>query len=43
VGVGPAWSIADQTVTASAAITRDPKTERRIVSFNTVLLLTRES
>jgi hypothetical protein len=39
VGVGPAWATADQTVTASAAITRGPTTERRIIEFDTVLLL----
>jgi hypothetical protein len=41
VGVNPAWATADQTVTASAGITRDPTTEQRIVAFNTVLLLVR--
>jgi hypothetical protein len=39
VGPGPAWATADQTVTASATITRDPTTEQRIVAFNTALLL----
>jgi hypothetical protein len=38
-GVGPAWATAAQTVTASAAITRGTTTERRIVRFDTVLLL----
>ena len=37
VGVGPAWATADQTVTVSATITRDPTTERRIVAFDTAL------
>jgi hypothetical protein len=36
VAVGPAWATADQTVTASATITRDPTTERRIAAFDTV-------
>ena len=39
VGTGPAWATADQAVTASATITRDPTTERRIVAFDMVLLL----
>ncbi len=39
VGTGPAWATADQAVTASATITRDPKIERRIVAFDMVLLL----
>jgi hypothetical protein len=39
VGPGPASATADQTVTASAAITRGPTTERRIVVFDTALLL----
>jgi hypothetical protein len=39
VGVGPAWATADQTVTASATMTRDPTTERRNVAFDTVLPL----
>ena len=37
MGVGPAWATADQTVTVSAAITRDPTTDRRIVAFGTLL------
>ena len=36
VGVGPAWATADQTVMANAAMTRDPTTKRRIVTFSTV-------
>ncbi len=43
VGVGPAWPTADQNVTASATITSDPKTERRIGTFDTVLLLAFEA
>ena len=39
VGVGPAWATADQTVTASATITNGPTMERRIVAFDTGLLL----
>ena len=39
VGIGPAWATADQTVTASATITRDPTTERRFVAFDTARLL----
>jgi hypothetical protein len=39
VGVDPAWATADQTVTASAIITRETTTERRIVAFDTLLLL----
>jgi hypothetical protein len=39
VGVVPAWATADQTVTASATITRDPTTERRIVAFDTAASL----
>jgi len=39
VGTGPAWATADQAVTASATITRDPTTKRRIVAFDMVLLL----
>jgi hypothetical protein len=35
VGVGPAWATDDQTVTASATITKGPTTERRIVAFDT--------
>jgi hypothetical protein len=45
VGVGaggPAWATADQTVTASARITRKPTTEGRIVSFDMVLPLMSE-
>ena len=34
VGTGPAWATADQAVTASATITRDPTTKRRIVAFD---------
>ena len=36
VGGGPAWATADQTMTATTAITRHPTTERRIVAFDTV-------
>jgi hypothetical protein len=43
VGVGPAWATADQAVTATATIASDPKTERRIVAFGTVLLLAFEA
>ena len=43
VGVGPAWATAGKTVTASATITRNPTTERRIVAFDTVLLLVCEA
>ncbi len=43
VGVGPAWATADQTVTASATIMRGPTTKRRIVAFDTVLLLAFEA
>jgi hypothetical protein len=39
VAVGPAWATADQTVTESATITRDPTTERRVVAFDTVASL----
>ena len=42
-GTGPAWATTDQAVTASATITRDPKTERGIVAFDTVLPLVRET
>jgi hypothetical protein len=38
VAVGPAWATADQTVTASATITRDPTTEWRIIAFDAVAL-----
>jgi hypothetical protein len=41
--VGPAWATADQTVTESAKITRNPTTERRIVAFGMVLPLMRET
>ena len=43
VGGGPAWATADQTITGSATITSDPKTERQIVAFGTVLLLAFEA
>ena len=36
VGSGPAWATGDQTMTASATMTRDPTTERRIVALDTV-------
>jgi hypothetical protein len=39
VGVGPASAKSDQTVTASATMTRDPTTGRRIVAYGTMLLL----
>jgi hypothetical protein len=38
VGVGPAWAIADQIVTISAAMTRVPMVGRRVVVFDTVPL-----
>ena len=43
VGAGPAWATADQTVTAIATMTRVPTAGRRIVAFDTVLLLMRET
>jgi hypothetical protein len=43
VGPGPASATADQIVTASAKITKNPTTERRIVAFDTVLPLICES
>ncbi len=43
VGAGPAWATADQNVTASAIITREPTAKRRIVALDTVLLLVREA
>jgi hypothetical protein len=35
MGVGPAWAIPDQAVTASATMTRDSPTERTIAGFHT--------
>jgi hypothetical protein len=43
VDVGPAWATADQTVAASATITRDPTTERWVVVFDMVLPLKSEA
>jgi hypothetical protein len=43
VAVGPAWATADQIVTASATMTRDPTTERWVVAFDMVLPLKSEA